>query len=228
MRIKQSNRHVLRCIASIVGLLILAASFTSCKLFDRLGFDTYDYMSERVIRTISPDSDTAAELSLLLDVLITDSPSLVLFDNTADAIRYYRDAVLEYMLRTDYAKYSGNRALIEKANAKYPEYQISQIIPESEFEATMYRCFGGSVKISHADGGKFKYLPDIGAYISMIDSSDSGYYADISGIDETEKTYRVRFRVKSSDDDIASDEYFALIIKREDGTLYIKKLTATE
>lgn len=214
------------CIAAAFAFLL---TLTSCKLFDKLGFDTYDYMSEKTIRVVNPNSETAEELEKLLNVLITDSPSLVLFENASDAIRNYRDAVLEYMLKTDYAKYSGNRALIEKANAKYPEYQISQIIPESEFEATMYRYFGGSVKISHMDGGKFKYLPDIGAYISMIDSPDFGYYADISGIDETQKTYRVKFTVKSdTDNDIKSERYFALIIKRDDGTLYIKKLTSDE
>jgi len=126
------------------------------------------------------------------------------------------------MLETNYLKYSGNTDLIERAAREYPQYNITQIIPQIEFEATMYRYFGGNVKITHRDGGKFKYLSGIGAYISPIIPSPDILKTEITYIGETEKTYRVKFHVHS---DIArSDEYFALIIKRDDGTLYIKKL----
>ncbi len=96
-------------------------------------------------------------------------------------------------------------------------------IPESEFEATMYRVFGGSVKLTHKSTEKFEYLDKVGAYISSVVPEDSGLKPDITYIGETEKTYRVRFYV-ASDEETVSDEYFALIIKRDDGTLYIKKL----
>lgn len=195
---------------------------TSCGLVDKLGFDTYDYMSEEITQIHEPDSDKAAELEDLLDILITDSPQLTTFESMGDAIKAYRDAVLSYMLETGYSKYSGNTELINKAAKDYPGYNITQIIPESEFETTMYRCFGGSVKITHADGVKFKYLSGVGAYISSIAPEDSGYMPEISYLAETEKTYRIRFCVVS--EEIKSDEYFALVIKREDGTLYIKKL----
>ena len=102
------------------------------------------------------------------------------------------------------------------------------MIPELEFESTMYRCFGGDVMITHQDGSKFRYLSGVGVYIPMISFADSGYTADITSLAETEKTYRVRFKVKSEPDETGnvteSEEYFALVIKREDETLYIKKL----
>lgn len=215
-------------ICKILAAVLLFGTLTSCGLLDKLGFDTYDYMSESVTQTHDANSETAILLEDLLQVLVTDSPVLVTFDSMGGAIDAYRDAVLEYLLTADYAKYSGNTALIERAMKEYPEYQITQVIPETEFEATMYRCFGGDVMISHKDGNKFRYLPDVGVYIPMMATMDSGLYADITSLAETEKTYRVRFKVTSEpweDGTVPeSEEYFALVIKREDGTLYIKKL----
>lgn len=217
---------------NIFVLLILCGMLNSCVLLDRLGFDTYDYMSEDVIGIHEPSDETAVMLEEFLMILVTDSPVLPTFEKTSEAIAGYRDAVLEYLLSSDYAKYSGNAALIERANGEYPEYQITQVIPEIEFEAAMYRCFGGDVMITHRDGNKFRYLRDVEVYIPMLAFYDSGYYADITSLSETEKTYRVKFRVKSDEDEngkaVESEEYFALIIKRDDGTLYIKKLLSGE
>lgn len=213
---------------NILSLILVLGTLTSCGLLDRLGFDTYDYMSESVTKTHDASGETAVMLEELLMILVTDSPVLPTFDNMSDAITFYRDAVLEHLLASDYAKYSGNGKLIERAMKQYPEYQITQVLPELEFEATMYRCFGGDVMITHKDGNKFRYLPGVGVYIPMLAISDSGYTADITSLAETEKTYRVRFKVKSEPDEngnvTESEEYFALVIKREDETLYIKKL----
>ncbi len=213
---------------NILSLILVLGTLTSCGLLDRLGFDTYDYMSESVTKTHDASGETAVMLEELLMILVTDSPVLPTFDNMSDAITVYRDAVLEHLLASDYAKYSGNGKLIERAMKQYPEYQITQVLPELEFEATMYRCFGGDVMITHKDGNKFRYLPGVGVYIPMLAISDSGYTADITSLAETDKTYRVRFKVKSVPDEngnvTESEEYFALVIKREDETLYIKKL----
>lgn len=225
---KRNRRRIGKILA--VALLLEVGSLTSCGLLDRLGFDTYDYMSETVTQThdAGSDTDVLLELENLLQILVTDSPVLTTFDNMGTAIDAYRDAVLEYLLTSDYAKYSGNTTLIERAMKEYPEYQITQVIPETEFEATMYRCFGGDVMISHENGNKFRYLPDVGVYIPMMATMDSGLCADITSLAETEKTYRVRFKVKSEPEEdgtvTESAEYFALVIKREDGTLYVKKL----
>ncbi len=213
----------------ILAVLLTAGvclgSLTSCGLLDKLGFDTYDYMSESVTKTHDVSGETAVMLEELLQILITDSTVLTQFESMGTAIDAYRDAVLEYLLLSDYAKYSGNAALIERAVKKYPEYQITQVIPETEFEATMYRCFGGDVMITHEDGNKYRYLPDVGVYIPMMVPVDAELSAEITGLAETDKTYRIRFKVMSGKENIPdSMEYFALVIKREDGTLYIKKL----
>ncbi len=206
----------------VVICFLCAFILSSCGIAQKLGFDTYDYMSESVIDTHDTEGNTAEILSELLGILITDSTELATFDNMNDAIKEYRDAVLTYMLEANYLKYSGNTEMIARAVKEYPEYNITQIIPQGEFEATMYRYFGGNVKITHRDGSKFKYLSKVGAYISPVIPSESNLTTDITHIGETEKTYRVKFRVIS--DESKSEEYFALIIKRDDSTMYIKKL----
>ena len=188
-------------------------------IVDRLGFDTYDYMSETVHTTHAPDSDTAVELSKMIRIL---TPTLTEFDSMREAISAYRDTVLTYMLESEYARYSGNVALIEEAVKAYPEYQVTQIIPASDFEATMYRYFGGTVKISHKDGYRFRYLKKVEAYISPTAPAQNTDEVDILTVAETDKTYQVTFTV--TEGDIVSPEYFVLIIKREDGTLYFKEL----
>ena len=204
-------------------MTVCAAMLTSCGLIDKLGFDTYDYMSESVETTHETDGEVAETLTELCGILLSDSSELDTFSDMNGAINNYRDEVLAYMLKTGYAKYSGNTVLIEKAEREYPQYHITQVIPEGEFEATMYRVFGGSVKLTHRSGERFEYLDKVGAYISPVMQESGDLTPRITYIGETDKTYRVRFYVSQDGEDI-SDEYFALIIKRDDGTLYIKKL----
>lgn len=205
----------------VLGLAMLS----SCSLIDKLGFDTYNYMSESVTATHPSDGVVAEQLGDLIGILISDSPVLDTFNDMNGAIKCYRDEVLTYMLNTGYSKYSGNTDLIGKAEDAYPQYHITQIIPAVEFEATMYRVFGGSVKLTHKDGELFRYLNKVGAYISPVMPEGLELYPEITYIGETERTYRVRFFVASEGSRV-SDEYFALVIKRDDGTLYIKKLLA--
>ena len=207
-------------------LLILTSCTLADTIADKLGFDTYDYMSETVNTVHATDGDLAANVEDILEILVTDSTVLPTFDNMGDAIKAYNDAVLTHMLETGYAKYSGNVDLISKAIVAYPEYSITQIIPQEEYEATMYQYFGGDVKITHRDGDRFKYLSKVSAYISPVAPTSSGLHPDITYLAETDTTYRVKFKVVSDTEGetIESAEYFALIIKREDGTHYIKKL----
>ena len=210
---------------TILLLLILTSCTLGDRIADKLGFDTYDYMSETVHTVHRTDGDLAANIEDILEILVTDSTVLPTFDNMGDAIKAYNDAVLTHMLETGYSKYSGNVDLINKAIAAYPEYSITQIIPQSEYEATMYRYFGGDVKITHRDGERFMYLSKVSAYISPVAPTNSGLHPDVTYLAETDKTYRVKFRIVTEDDtNMDSTEYFALIIKSDDGTHYIKKL----
>jgi len=208
-----------------VGIcLYMLGSFCSCDaltgLADKLGFDTYDYLSETVHTIHETDSTLAAELTDMIRIL---TPALVEFDSMGEAIPAYRDQVLTHMLETEYARYSGNITLIEETARAYPEYQVTQIIPASDFEATMYRYFGGTVKISHKDGNLFRYLKKVEAYISPTAPAPDTSEIRILSLSETDKTYQVYFNVTQGE--TVSDTYFVLIIKREDGTLYFKQLS---
>lgn len=208
------------CIMMVANVFYVCGCTDS--LLDRLGFDTYDYHSESVLATHAPDSEIGKTLTGMLDILAgeTDLPE---FTGMNRAIDKYRDAILSYMLSTEYARYSGNRSLIEEASRAYPEYQITQLIPAREFEATMYRYFGGSVKITHKDTSRFRYLQKVDAYIAAVAFVPVERTVDILWIEETDHTYRVCFTVQWQE--AASPEYDALIVKREDGTLYFKELT---
>lgn len=209
----------------LLACALCCVMLTSCSLMDKLGFDTYNYMGESVTTTHPSDGDVARQLCDLVGILISDSPVLDTFNGMNGAIKCYRDEVLTYMLESGYSKYSGNADLISKAENEYQQYHITEVIPAGEFEATMYRVFGGSVKLTHKDGDLFRYLDKVGVYISPVMLSRSELYPEITYIGETERTYRVRFFVASGEGRV-SNEYFALVIKRDDGTLYIKKLLA--
>ncbi len=212
-----------RLLGSLGLMLMMLFSLFGCStlttLLDKLGFDTYDYSSETVHTTHDPTGELAQTLCEMLRIL---TPELVEFDSMGEAIAAYRDPVLTHMLETEYARYSGNMELIAEAAQSYPEYQITQIIPAADFEATMYRYFGGSVKISHKDGQLFRYLKKVEAYISPSAPAPDNCVISILTIAETMKTYRVRFTVTQGD--VTSSPYFALIIKRDDGTTYFKQL----
>ena len=77
---------------------LILALLSSCTLLDKLGFDTYDYMGESVLRSLPADGEESVLLTDLLSMLITDSDTLPTFTNMGDAIREYRDTVLTYML----------------------------------------------------------------------------------------------------------------------------------
>jgi len=221
---------MVKCCCSVfryLTIMMLVFPMTACNVvtewMDKLGFDTYDYMQEAVTGTCDTTGETAQMLMEMLEILTASSANLSEFTNMSQAINAYRDSVLTYMLRTEYARYSGNQTLITEAIKEYPEYQITQIIPAREFEATMYRYFGGSVKISHKNGQVFRYLSKVNAYISSVTPVAGECEIILNTIEETEKTYRVYFAVDSGGDVV--QEYFALVIKREDGTHYFKQLS---
>ena len=213
--------HIFRYLTIVLLVFPMTACSTINEWIDKLGFDTHDYMQESVTGTCETDGETAQTLKEMLEIL-TSSQSLYEFTKTKDAINQYRDTILTYMLETEYARYSGNQTLIEQASREYPEYQITQIIPAKDFEATMYQYFGGNVRIQHKDGQVFRYLKKVNAYISPVAPNNSEYEITLTSIEETANTYRVYFTV-DADSETAQD-YFALIVKREDGTHYFKQI----
>lgn len=214
------------------GLLLLLSfailSLTACGegLMDRLGFDTHDYLGEPVVTVHENDGDTARQLADMTRTLTVNSPILTPFSGAKEAADACRDAVLGQMLGEDYARYAGNSVMLEKAEEAYPGMQISVLIPADDFESVIYATFGGSEKITNKNGALFSYLDRVRAYTTAMPPVESEVVTTVLSCEETARTYRIRF--VNTLDDVVSPTYFALLIKREDGSLYFASLSETE
>jgi hypothetical protein len=211
-------------------LSIITLALTSCgdasfgdTVMAFLGFDTHDYLSEAATAHHEPDSEIALELVEMTKMLSISSPEIAPFSGAKEASSVARDAILNYMLNSNYGKYTGNPEILAKAEEKYPQYHITTIIPAKDFENMVYKSFGGNEKIAHKDGEIFKYLDKISAYTSISQPFANDIEVTVTECVETEKTYRLTFKNQYGDKE--SREYFALIIKREDGTAFIKTLS---
>lgn len=202
-------------------LFVLLLSFSSCRsvgeMTRAIGFGDPDYSGEEVTGDVPLDGEVADEIRSMIKMLSVDSVKLPEFSNTKDAISLCHDSLLNYMLYTDYAKYAGNPDLLAEAEEEYPDLGVSQIIPASEFESLMYRCFGGTVKISHGDTRAFKYLSRVEAYIPIGHPISDAYDVNLGEITETRNTYRVSFECSNGK---RTMRYSSTLVKRDDGTFY--------
>ncbi len=213
---------------------LLAISFclfaSSCAARDTfltlLGFDTYDYEGEEVTEVLETDGKEVKKLCEMLKTLSVNSPFVPEFENSADAVSVCRDSILNYMLCTSFAKYSGNTELINTAKEHYPELQIITVIPGEDFENFVYTYFGGNVKLSHKSSELFLYLDRADAYTAVSNPIESSVKTEVSLCEKTERTYRMTF--KNVLGDIESPEYYAFIIRREDGSCYFKSINAND
>ncbi len=214
-------------IVGVFLLLLLLFSLSSCRALGEMtraiGFGDPDYSDEEAIGKIPLDGEIADEIRSMIKMLSIDSVKLPEFTSTKDAITLCHDSLLNYMLYTDYAKYAGNPDLLADAEKEYPDLGVSQIIPASEFESMMYRCFGGTVKINHGDTRAFKYLSRVAAYIPIGHPISDAYDVTLTAIEETENTYRVNFECSN---DKRTMRYAATLVKREDGTIYFQSVVS--
>lgn len=185
------------------------------------GWDAEDYAAEETKTVLERDGEVAATLSDMVQMLVSDSVNLQEFRTTSQAVKLYRDAILNDMLRSNYARYTGNGKLIAAAQGAYPHTVLSTVIPTSDFENTVYRYFGGT-SVDHKNGDAFSYLDRAGAYTSALQARACGVEVEIASLEETENTYRMQFIL--SDGETISEEYTAIFVKREDGSCYWKAL----
>lgn len=220
------KRSVFQRARLLVFCVLLVFPLASCgaaeNLLGRLGFDTHDYRGEKLLRAHAPDSETALSLAAMMRQLSVNSPILTPFSGAREAADACRDGVLNQLLETGYAQYAGNRALLSRASDAYPQLQVSVLIPASDFETKVYASFGGSERVVNKSGTMFRYLDKIDAYTTAAMPQPSSVVTTVLRCEETERTYRLTF--ENSLDGVVSPAYFALIIKREDGSLYIRSL----
>ena len=81
----------------VLLLITVSVLLTSCSFFDgvaeKLGFDTYDYMGEKVISVLPNDGDEAETARDVLSVIVSNSGVLETFDNMAEGVKLYSDTV---------------------------------------------------------------------------------------------------------------------------------------
>lgn len=185
------------------------------------GWDVDDYASEATDRALSLDGEIAEELTDTVRMVTSDSIHLDGFRTTSQAVKLYRDAILNDMLRSNYVRYTGNTKLLTAAQGAYPYTVFSMLIPTADFENTVYRYFGGT-SVDHRNGDAFSYLDRAGAYTSVVQARACDITLSIVSLVETENTYRMCFTL--SDAVETSGEYTAIFVKREDGSCYWKAL----
>ena len=216
----------------IISAVSVCFSFTSCSagdgvyegLMSFLGFDMNDYEGEDVVREVGSDDAVYGEIQKIIEILMLDSTHLEPFDSPRDAAAGNRDAILNHMLNTGYAGYSGNSELLAEASSEYPQYNITTLIPESDLESTVYRFFGGDSSVKHESSVRYTYLSRVAAYTTTGQPLAVTVELKITSLSETEHTYRVSFTLKGEDG--GSESYNAMIMKREDETMYMRYLRA--
>lgn len=218
-----SARRFLRAVALPLLALLLCLSLSGCGLYELLGIDTHDYETEDSLNTLALDGEVAQGILDLLPMLFQNTPYLSEFDSPAVAAKLYRDGILCSILAGNYAKYNANNDLIEKTRSLYPTLEITTVIPAVDFESTVYRCFGGTASVSNASTPLFTYLDRVDAYISVGIGVDNSAEVTLTELYETENTYVCRFFAEMNG--VRSDTYRLLLMKREDGTFYMRKLT---
>ena len=185
------------------------------------GLDVNDYFSETPLRQLQPDGAASAMLSNIVTIVVSDGITLTPFSGTGEAVRIYRDAILNDMLRDEYSRYTGNRQALDAVAKNYPYLSAATLISKSDFENVVFRYFGGTT-VSHKSGDAFSYLSRSGYYTSPVQARECLAEVNVLELYETENTYRMHFTLTAQGE--TSDVYTAVFVKRSDGSCYWKAL----
>ncbi|MBR2020214.1 MAG: hypothetical protein IKA05_07425 [Clostridia bacterium] len=220
---RRPSRGLLLLLLLLTAVFLVSCVAGSNPLWIRsvFGLDTVNYESEPTQRTLGTEDTVTASLCNTLEILLASSTDLTPFQNTAQAVKYYRDEILNRMLCENYAAYVGNSALLESSGTNTPYSTLCTLIPEADFENTVYRYFGGT-SVKHASGEIFSHLSLAHAYSAPIQPRRSDLLLQVHTVEETEHTYRLVFTL--SDAEVTSRPYTAVFVKRENGSHYLYSL----
>ncbi len=228
--VSHSKQHTPRIGLAILLLALCSVLLVSCMAGPNVlwirglfGLDVDDYFSETPLRQLQPDGATAALLTNMVTIIVSDNIHLASFSGTNEAVRIYRDEILNDMLRDDYSRYTGNRQALDKVASAYPYLSASTLISKEDFENVVFRFFGGT-SVSHKKGDAFSYLTRAGYYTSPVQARECVTEVTVLELYETEHTYRMQFTLTANGE--TSDVYTAVFVKRSDGSCYWKALRA--
>ena len=222
-RRRRPNRGLLLLLLVLTTVFLVSCVAGSNPLWIRsvFGLDTVNYESEAGERTLSEDDEAIAAMCDMLGILLSNNTELTPFQNTAQAVRYYRDEILNRMLCENYALYVGNSEQLKRAGDNTLYSTLHMLIPESDFENTVYRYFGGT-SVKHGNGEVFAHLTRYNAYSAPVQPWESTLELQVQAAEETANTYRLLFTL--SDGEQSSRPYTAVFVKRENGTFYLYSL----
>ncbi len=186
-----------------------------------LGMDVADYRSEAVLASHDVSGDLAGDLCASVEMLTAGSVHLIEFRSSSDAVRIYRDALLNSLMRSNYSAYVGNSSLSASLRSYYPHLNASALIPASDFENAALRYFGAS-SVSNKNGELFSYLSRSSCYVAPSQARALSVSITPLTLEETEHTYRLAFSLTSPDGDSVS--YLAMFVKRPNASAYMKVL----
>ena len=137
---------------AVVAVFLSALLLVSCvagsnALWVRgiLGLDIGAYAAEPVEQSLPVAGDVALGLCETVRTVLTDDIRLSEFRGTSQAVKLYRDEILNSLLRSDYAAYTGRGEDIEQVAASYPTLSVATLISAKSFETVVARHFGGSM-----------------------------------------------------------------------------------
>ena len=176
-----------------------------------------DYENEVQGTPISSSDEKYDAIVSIVRILVSDSASIATFESPREAASGNADAILSYMLSENYSAYTGNLELLSKAKETYPQYNITTLIPVEDFEGVVYKYFGGDESVKNKSGVRFTYLPKVGAYTTT--GAIPTKLADVDVILAMKLKIHTVFAFGLHDGQ-TSPKYDAMLIKRDDGTMY--------
>ncbi len=171
------------------------------------------YAEEAVSGTVTDEEILSSVYSVCECLGYTEE--IVCFDKWSEVSERYALIMLDYMATKYYAKYSANKELFEQLAEHYPTLSVGTMIPQKDYENSVYRCFGGYERVTHRTLPEYAYLDKINAYLSVGNRIIPHTALTPVSCEETENTYR--FKASFADRGV----YMIILVKREKGEPYI-------
>lgn len=214
------EKFSMKKIALLCALLVFVLFAVSCsEATDEM------YLAEEITGKVEEGSEEWKMISDMLGMLTVDSAVIPEFDSMKESTELFRDSLLNYLCCKNYSKYAGNVEMIEKVKNVYPDFDGVAVISSGEFENEMYRAFGGKVKLTHGSTELFTHLDEVGVYVPVTAPIEGGVDITLLSVNETKNTYRLEFYCEA---DEFYAEYFAMLVKREDGSCYFSMVLGHE
>ncbi len=183
-----------------------------------------DYSGEPSIGDIESASVISA-MTGAVTALTVNSIDLPTFSNPGEIIASCRDSILNYMLSTDYARFSNSTKLLSEISSEYPDRTVTAAIGTKDYENTLYKLLGYSGNVRHGETKRFTYLSRVKAYTPIAPATASNVVLDIQSAFETEHTYQMTFFALL--DDETSPLYSAVFVKKN-SEIHLKSLSKSK